>query len=67
MVAASLFKGHDSIHVIDVLEGNIRYKFRPRLPKKQKDIIVQRLIPIPHNSHQVIVMDSDSRGVFVNQ
>uniref|UniRef100_A0A914D322 NWD2 C-terminal beta-propeller domain-containing protein n=1 Tax=Acrobeloides nanus TaxID=290746 RepID=A0A914D322_9BILA len=43
-------------------EAAIRYKFRPRLPKKQKDIIVQKLIPMPHNSNQVIVMDSDSRG-----
>lgn len=32
--------------------------------KQQKDVIVYRLIPMPHNSAQVIVMESASRGAI---
>uniref|UniRef100_A0AC35GW83 Uncharacterized protein n=1 Tax=Panagrolaimus sp. PS1159 TaxID=55785 RepID=A0AC35GW83_9BILA len=35
----------------------------PRLIKNQKkDVIVHRLIPMPHNANQLVVMDGENRG-----
>ena len=32
------------------------------LKSQKKDVIVHKLIPMPHNSNQLIVMDGETRG-----
>ncbi|TKR88811.1 hypothetical protein L596_012996 [Steinernema carpocapsae] len=63
VICIVLFKGHDSILVIDVSEGLIRHRFRPRQTKnKLKDVIVHRLIAHPSVAHHIIVMEGESKG-----
>ncbi|GMT03651.1 hypothetical protein PENTCL1PPCAC_25825, partial [Pristionchus entomophagus] len=57
-----LFKGHDSLQTIDVVEKLFKHKFRPRQVKKQKDVIVHRVLGSSTNSNHIIVMDGDARG-----
>ncbi|KAE9547865.1 hypothetical protein FO519_008926, partial [Halicephalobus sp. NKZ332] len=57
VVIVVLFKGHDSLQCISIPEKIIKHKWR-----QKKDVIVHRLIPMPHNSNQLIVMDGESRG-----
>uniref|UniRef100_A0A915AEI7 WD_REPEATS_REGION domain-containing protein n=1 Tax=Parascaris univalens TaxID=6257 RepID=A0A915AEI7_PARUN len=65
IVFAILFRGHDSLQVVNLEEKKSIHRFRPRLMRKQqKDVIVYRLIPMPHNSAQLIVMESASKGAI---
>uniref|UniRef100_A0AC35FF30 Uncharacterized protein n=1 Tax=Panagrolaimus sp. PS1159 TaxID=55785 RepID=A0AC35FF30_9BILA len=63
VVIVVLFKGRDSLHLINIPEKIVKHKWRPRLVKNQKkDVIVHRLIPMPHNANQLVVMDGENRG-----
>ena len=80
VVIVVLFKGRDSLQLINIPEKIVKHKwrfvscktlgspsnltkFRPRLVKNQKkDVIVHRLIPMPHNANQLVVMDGENRG-----
>ncbi|CAI2355495.1 unnamed protein product [Caenorhabditis sp. 36 PRJEB53466] len=61
-VAVTLFKGHDSLLVFDVVEKTQKMKFRPRLSKKQKDTIINKVIAMPYSNSQVIVVENDSKA-----
>ncbi|KAK0413280.1 hypothetical protein QR680_006708 [Steinernema hermaphroditum] len=63
VVFVILFKGHDSLLMVDTVEGVVKHRFRPRQAKnKLKDVIVHRLIAHPTAPHQIIVMEGESRG-----
>lgn len=49
----TLFKGHDSLLVFDAVEKTQKIKFRPRQSKKQKDVMINKIIAMPSNSNQV--------------
>ena len=53
VVVVTLVKGHDSILAVDVIEKVHKYKFRPRVPKSQKEVVVSRLVANPSNPIQV--------------
>ncbi|EGT47150.1 hypothetical protein CAEBREN_31734 [Caenorhabditis brenneri] len=61
-VVITLFKGHDSLLVFDAVEKTQKMKFRPRQSKKQKDVMIQKLIAIPSSNNQIIVMEGESKG-----
>ncbi|EFP10882.1 hypothetical protein CRE_30786 [Caenorhabditis remanei] len=61
-VVITLFKGHDSLLVFDAVEKTQKMKFRPRQSKKQKDVMINKIIAMPSNSNQVIVVESDNKA-----
>ncbi|ULT89955.1 hypothetical protein L3Y34_008385 [Caenorhabditis briggsae] len=61
-VVITLFKGHDSLLVFDAVEKTQKIKFRPRQSKKQKDVMISKIIAMPSNSNQVIVVESDNKA-----
>ncbi|CAB3397348.1 unnamed protein product [Caenorhabditis bovis] len=61
-VVATLLKGHDSLLIFDAVERVQKMKFRPRQTKKQKDVLISKIIAMPHNNNQVIVMESDNKA-----
>ncbi|CAI4228678.1 unnamed protein product [Auanema sp. JU1783] len=63
-VFVTMFKGHDHLLVANLVEKVHIHKFRPKAPKRQKDVTIRMIKTVPHFSHQLIVLESDCKGAI---
>uniref|UniRef100_A0A8R1EAN6 WD_REPEATS_REGION domain-containing protein n=1 Tax=Caenorhabditis japonica TaxID=281687 RepID=A0A8R1EAN6_CAEJA len=61
-VVITFFKGHDSLLVFDVIEKTHNIKFRPKQSKKQRDVLIHKIMGMPCNNHQVVVVENDCKA-----